>query len=379
MVFTSVVVTAALATGVPVVGDAHADEPSTPKVTVVASGLENPRGVKFGPDGRLYVAEGGLGGTTATTGDQCTQVPPPVGPYTGGLNARISRINVHSGQRATVVDGLPSSTTSAAAGSFVSGVADVAFLGNRLYALEAGAGCSHGLANTVNAVLRVDPEKHQVTQVADLSTFLKLHPVLNPDPADFGPDGNWYSLVSAEGLLYAVEPNHQEVDTVSPDGHISRVIDISATYPGATNWQGPTGMVRNGDNFYLVNLNPFAPGSDGHASLWKLTDDGHLTHITSGLTAGLGVAVHDGQVYALEAFTGFFAPAPVPPVSESGMVVRLNRQGSWDPVVTGLSFPTAMTFGADGNLYISNKGFGQPTNTAGEILRVHLTQTEDDK
>lgn len=32
-----------------------------------------------------------------------------------------------------------------------------------------------------------------------------------------------------------------------------------------------------------------------------------------------------------------------------------------------------MTFGPDGNLYISNKGFGQPTNTAGEILRVDLT------
>ncbi len=35
----------------------------TPLLTpsVVASGLENPRGIKFGPDGRLYVAEGGLG------------------------------------------------------------------------------------------------------------------------------------------------------------------------------------------------------------------------------------------------------------------------------------------------------------------------------
>jgi len=54
-------------------------------------------------------------------------------------------------------------------------------------------------------------------------------------------------------------------------------------------------------------------------------------------------------------------------------VVRLNRHGGWDPVITGLSFPTAMTFGPDSNLYISNKGFGQPTNTAGEILRVDLT------
>ena len=40
--------------------------------------------------------------------------------------------------------------------------------------------------------------------------------------------------------------------------------------------------------------------------------------------------------------------------------------------MTGLSFPTAMTFDNDGNLFISNKGFGQPTNTAGEVVKVQL-------
>ena len=51
--------------------------------TVIASGLQSPRGLKFGPDGMLYVAEAGTGGTNSTVGT-CPQVPPPVGPYKGG-------------------------------------------------------------------------------------------------------------------------------------------------------------------------------------------------------------------------------------------------------------------------------------------------------
>ena len=36
---------------------------SQPSMTTLATGLTNPRGLKFGPDGYLYVAEGGTGGT----------------------------------------------------------------------------------------------------------------------------------------------------------------------------------------------------------------------------------------------------------------------------------------------------------------------------
>src|ERR1700677_1452809 len=57
--------------------------PLSSNVSVYATGLNNPRGMKFGPDGALYVAEGGMGGTASSVG-VCAQVVAPIGPYTGG-------------------------------------------------------------------------------------------------------------------------------------------------------------------------------------------------------------------------------------------------------------------------------------------------------
>lgn len=332
-------------------------------VTVVATGLNSPRGLTFGPDGNLYVAEGGIGGISTTVG-LCPQVP-EVGPYSGGFTARISRINPADGSRTTVVDGLPSSQTTAASGGFVSGVADVAFIGRTLYALIAGAGCSHGLAGTSNAILRVNGDG-TTTQIADLSQFVMTHPVQFPDPADFEPDGTWYSMVALDGSLYTVEPNHQELDRIGLDGSIRRVLDFSTIWPGPTEWHGPTALATYLGQFLVGYLTPF-PEVVGASNISLVTRGGFLRVVATGLTAVLGVAVHAGRLYVLETGT---VPGFPPQFAGTGAVVQVTATGPFT-VASGLTNPTAMTFGLDGALYVSNNGFGSPAGT-GQIVRINV-------
>ena len=340
---------------------------SSVTVTVFATGLNNPRGLKFGPDGNLYVAEGGLGGTNSTVG-QCTQVLAPVGPYTGGFTARISEINA-AGVRTTVVDNLPSNQTSASQGSLVSGVADVAFIGHTLYAVLAGAGCSHGVPQKPNALLRIDQSEHEADYIANLSHFVMTHPVKNPNPSDFEPDGTWYSMTAVENSLYAVEPNHGELDKITPTGDqddmndstISRVVDISASQGHIV----PTAVAFHNGNFYVGNLDTFPIQND--SIIMKITPGGQISTIVTGLSTVVGVAFdREGRLYILENTTG--NPFPTP---GTGAVLRLTTSGTLETIASGLTFPTAMTFGPDGDLYVSTFGFGFGPGM-GQIVRIDI-------
>jgi glucose/arabinose dehydrogenase len=68
-------------------------------ITPVASGLDNPRGMAFGPNGALYVAEAGEGGS-----DFCFEHP-ALGPVCGGMSGAVTRL--WKGKQERILRGLP--------------------------------------------------------------------------------------------------------------------------------------------------------------------------------------------------------------------------------------------------------------------------------
>jgi hypothetical protein len=328
-------------------------------ITTVATGLNGPRGLKFGPDGALYVAEAGMGGSRPSADLACKQVPVPVGPYYGGPTARVSRIA--NGVRATVVSGLPSSISSLPSGD-TGGAADISFIGDNMYVLLAGGGCSHGNPNAPNGIVRAKLRQGTWNYIVDLSAYLFANPVANPREGDFEPDGTFFSMAVHNGHFYAVEPNHGEIVRVNPGGHAERFIDFSATQGHVV----PTAIAFHDGYFYVGTLDVF-PITPGAARIYKISESGQIDSIITGLTTVTGLTFdNSGRLYALE-----LSAAPGFPNPGAGKLVRVNGSNQLEDIATGLVVPTGLTTGPDGALYLSN--FGAAPAGLGQILRVELT------
>ena len=305
--------------------------------SVIASGLEYPRGFAFGPDGAIYLAEAGTpeGNDTYTVG-LCPQVG--FGASAGGFTSRISRITL-AGERTTVADHLPSARN--ALGD-VEGVADIAFgAGHKLYGLLV-AGCAHGHLNEPSAVIGVKPNG-TYTVLADLSKWIKANPTLHPNPGDFEPDGDFYNMAAQGNVLYMVEANQGNLLSVKPEGGvIRRLADVSAT-EGTSRADGSrarTTMTCSWASSHPSRRCRAVRTSFASGTTVDVEDRIH------GFTAVLGVATDKAHnMYVLESFT---CPPATPcfPSPGSGRVTRVSSSGARDVIASGLSFPTALRHGS---------------------------------
>ena len=106
----------------------------------------------------------------------------------------------------------------------------------------------------------------------------------------------------------------------------------------------------------------FIPGLQDDGGLRSL----HVVASKAGFTTVVGTEFGPvGLLYVLELSNGAGNPAP-----GNGKVVRVQRDGTIEDVATGLSVPTAMTFGPDGRLYVSNWGAAGPG--AGQIVKITI-------
>ena len=223
------------------------------------------------------------------------------------------------------------------------------------------SGASHGVPSIPNGVAQINADG-TYNLIANLSAYYATHPMANPSTDDFEPDGVPYSMIAYNGGLYVIEPNRGSFDKINLNGRITRVLDTSAIFGTV---YVPTVLIQHKDHFYLGNLGSFQPGG---ANVLRVDRQGNASMLYSGFTDILGIEVDSfGRFYVLETSTGDQGPTPM-----TGDIIRIEPNGRQKVIASGLFFPTGMTLGPDGALYVSNVGFGPLPNGLGQILKVTL-------
>ena len=177
--------------------------------TVVIGGLDNPRGLTFGPDGKLYVAEAGTGG------DQQTAWVPPFQSAKIGTSGRILKID--GGQSSVVASGLQSIALGPA--NEMVGPQNVVFLGQTLYALVGQMNALPTGTQTFSLLVKVGADGKAET-VADLGKYERDN---NPDGTV--PDSNPFGLAAGpDGNLYVTDAGGNDLLKVTPSGEVSKPV-----------------------------------------------------------------------------------------------------------------------------------------------------------
>lgn len=338
---------------------------------VVATGLQNPRGVLVAPDGTVLVAEAGANGVyPCLPPSPGTQYKPACLSQTGGITA------VRNGQQLRVVSDLPS--VGPPDGSASSGPHDLTLATNGLLVTmgyannpDRRADLGPGGALLGNVVrLSWDGSRHSI---ADLTA---LEGALNPDGLP-GTEGEWsnpYALAYDGKDKLVVDAGANDVVRVAPNGAMTvevvfpnRLAPAPPNFPPGTQLPMqpvPTSIVQGPDGaFYIGELTGF-PYPRGGARVYRYVPGSAPTIFAEGFSTIMDLAFDaGGRLHVLEMFrNGLLSGDPM------GAIRRVEADGTTTTVASnGLLMPTSLAFAADGSIYVTSKSI---IPASGELLRI---------
>ncbi|MEU2613497.1 ScyD/ScyE family protein [Micromonospora sp. NPDC007271] len=350
----------------PAAATAAAGKPGADGLTVVATGLDNPRGLAVTPRGVVLVAEAGRGG----------QGPCIVGgqdqTFCLGATGAITAIQGHDQKR--VVTGLPSLGTTNQ--SEVLGPHDIALT-------AAGPLVTIGLGTDPARRAQLGPAGVLIGQTvrlgpagarafADLAGYEAAN---NPDgdQPGSGPDSNPYGLLPYRDGAVVTDAGGNDLLRLDRHGRIS-TLAVFPTTPAPNPFGGPdlpmqfvpTTVATGPDGaFYVGQLTGF-PFPVGGAKVWRVVPGQAPTVAADGFTNIADIAFdRKGRLLVLEIFaSGLLSGDP------TGALIRVERDGSRTELArSGLVTPTGVAVAGDGTIYLANKG---TLVGHGEVLRLRV-------
>ncbi len=342
-----------------------------PWVTVVASRLDNPRGVTAGHNGAILVAEAGRGGRS----DRCLDSPEG-GKLCLGLTGGITAVR-QQGQRGTwsqrrIVGGLPS--LAGRDGASAVGPHDVSPYGDGSYVTTLGLGGTAqtrfklgfgGLLLGQSAVVKADGDGVSIRSLGDHAAFETRR-----DPDRQGADSNPYGVLGTRNGVVATDAGGNTLLSVDRRGTVSTL----AVFPNRM-VQGPSGdrvsmqavptsVVRGPDGAYYVGQLTGFPFPVGGASVFRVVPGERPTVVARGFTNIIDLAFDSrGRLLVLE-----IAANGLRSGDETGALIRVDRRGNRTELVPGrLTAPGGLAFGADGSLFVTNRS---TSAGRGELLRI---------